>query len=224
MIYSGANLYDHNILTLGIWYIMYYLLSTFVKILLFATLIPFNVIETEEYNLSQELLKVLVSCIDIIFISYSLKAGKTFTIKEDWLKILSVSSIWVLCESVIPNIFYFVSKAMSEEFSWVYIQSAINSNIILAETIGIVAITSCYINLRDCNKTNIHLLFILYLKYFFSGVGLKHLFHLNDEWFELLAKVIFSLSFLFLSKLISKYYLPTELNEEEEQYSHKKIK
>jgi hypothetical protein len=170
--------------------------------ILYATVIPFNSIESDKYDLSQEILKILINMIEVILISYSLKNRNSFNEKESHLKVLSVGLAWALADAVTSNLLYFLMNATGEEFKWEYIQSAIQSNLDLIDRISVVALVECYDKLRSQNSTNIHILIILIFKYFFSGLGFKYVEKLrfDDAWNQLIAKAVFTLSFAFLTK------------------------
>lgn len=85
---------------------------------LYATIIPFNQIESENYDLSQEILKILINTIELILIGYSLKARNSFSNTEAKFKVLTVGLAWALADSVTSYLLYFLMNATGEEFKW----------------------------------------------------------------------------------------------------------
>lgn len=164
---------------------------------LYATVIPFNSIESDKYDLSQETLKILINTVELLLIAYSLKVRNSFNEKETHLKVLTVGLAWSLADAVTSYLLYFLTNATGEEFKWEYIQSAIQSNLDLIERIAVVALVEIYDKLRTSNKLNVHVVLILIAKYFFTGLGFKFINKLNyeDPWNQLLAKGAYCIIF-----------------------------
>ena len=192
---------------------------------LYATVIPFNSIESEKYDVSHETLKILINMIELILISYSLKVRNSFNEKESHLKVLSVGLAWALADAVTSYLLYFLMNATGEEFKWEYIQSAIQSNLDLIERISVVALVECYEKLKSQNALNIHILFILIAKYFFSGLGFRVIDRLryDDPWNQLFAKGVFTFSFAFLTKLIFNNVFREETEDDVEEEALKEF-
>jgi len=168
---------------------------------LYATIIPFNSIESGKYELSHETIKILINTIEILLICYSLKIRNSFNEKEIHLKVLTVGLAWSLADNLTSYLLYFLLNATGEEFRWEYIQSAIQSNLDLIEKISLVALVEVYESLRQKNKSNLHIILFLIGKYFFTGLGFKYLDILyDDQWTHLFFKAIYCLIFAFLSK------------------------
>ena len=85
-------------------------------------------IASETNNLSQDLLKITINLVELIFLSYSLRAKNSFTENEKISKILTVALSWALADSIFSNFLYFLMEATAEEFKWDFIQVAIQSN------------------------------------------------------------------------------------------------
>ncbi len=170
--------------------------------ILYATVIPYNQIESDNYDFSQETLKILINTIELILIIYSLRVRNSFSEKEAHLKVLTVGVAWALADALMSYFLYFLMNATGEEFKWEYIQAAIQSNLDLIERIAIVALVACYEKLRSVNQTNIHILLILIAKYFFSGLGFRYIekIRFEDPWTQLAAKGVACLAFALLAK------------------------
>jgi len=170
--------------------------------ILYATVIPLNSLETDNYDLSQETLKILINTFEIILIYYSLKVRHSFNEKESHLKVLTIALAWTTADSIASYLLYFLMNATGEEFKWEYIQSAINSNFDLIERIAVVALIECYDKLKSLNRMNVHIILILISKYLFSGLGFKFIekFRYEDSWHQLIAKGVFTLIFALFSK------------------------
>jgi hypothetical protein len=166
---------------------------------LYATVIPFNSIETERYDLSHEILKVFINTLELVFISYSLKLKNSFQEKETGLKVLSVGLAWTLAETLCSNLLYFIMNATSEEFQWEYIQTAIQCNFDLIERLGVVALLECYY--RNTLLSPLFLLIVLG-RYFISGLGFKYIDILkhHDEWKQLAIRGVYSIAFAIIAR------------------------
>ena len=106
--------------------------------ILYATIIPYNPSENDTVNSMQELIRVLINSIEVIFIFYLLKGKNNFSENENGLKVLAVGLGWSLADSLCMHLFYFLMNATGEEFTWEYIQTGILSNVDLIERIGMV--------------------------------------------------------------------------------------
>ena len=109
---------------------------------LYATVIPYHMIESEGniitqvyFTLTQDVLKITINLIELLFLSYSLRAKNSFTTKETSSKILAVALSWALADSVASNLLYFLMEATGEEFKWDFIQAAIQSNFDLVKIV-----------------------------------------------------------------------------------------
>ena len=171
--------------------------------LLYATVIPYNTIESEDYSLSQEALKVVVNSVEIFFITLALNIKSSFIEgKESHLKVLSVALTWTLAENFFSYFLYFVMNATSDEFQWEFIQTSVISNIDLVERIGIVALIECYVLLKKNEKFNLHVILILLSKYTINSVGSKYIPGLNEDGWKLIqVRIIICIVFSLLSKI-----------------------
>lgn len=186
------------------------------KMLLFATVIPYNSIESEDYNFSEESLKVVINLIEIFFMLIALQNKSNFIEgKETYLKVLTVALSWSLAENLFSYLLYFLANATSDEFNWEYIQTAISANIDLIERICVVALVESYRILKESRKFNLHLIIILIGKYVLSNLGPKYIpFLSGDQWSVIQARLVIALVFLVISKLL--YNSTVSSNDSEE--------
>ena len=198
------------------------------KMVLYATIIPFdtNEILSNNQNLTQELLKTMINATEIIFIFYCLKAKNNFTEEQEGLKILTVSLGWSLADSLCLYLFYFFMNATGDEFTWEYIQTAIQSNIDLLEKISIVTLILCIQKLNMENKLNGHIVIILIGKYALNNLGYNFLSHFQNEdtWKNIQVKGISALIFGILAKIIFKMSIKSEEDKALEAYHKMKNK
>ena len=95
---------------------------------LYATVIPFEIGENIQLTLPQEIIKTFIYMTEIIFLYQSLRSRNNFADKEAHLKIITVALGWSFAESLLNNLFYYLFNSMGEEFTWEYIRTAINSD------------------------------------------------------------------------------------------------
>ena len=211
---------DQKIGNFFTWGIIYYSTSTLAKMLLYATAIPHSSIEAESYDLTQELLKILINCIEVFFILMALQNKSSFNDNETHLKVTTVGLAWSLSESVFSYLLYFLINATSEEFKWEYIQTSIIANIDLIERISIVALVECYRKFKETKKFNLHFLLLLIIKFGLNSIGPKYISFLdtNDAWKKIGNKLITTLGFAMIVKVIFG-----NINFNREESSKKKI-
>ena len=187
--------------------------------LLYATVIPYNTIESENYDFSQEILKILINCIEIMFILMALKDKSSFTKQETHLKVTTVGLAWSLSESVFSYFLYFLINATSEEFQWEYIQTSISANIDLLERLAIVALVECYRKYKDSGKTNIQFIILLFVKYSISIIGHKYIPFLqtDDAWKKLMNKFVITLVFSIMAKFIFESNFNNQSEDEDKK-------
>lgn len=202
VIYSACSLSDYRIGKFFLWGIIYFLISSLVKMLLYATIIPFS-IESEVFSVTEESLKIVINLVEVFFIILSLKVKNSFMIgRESGLKIVSVGLAWTLAENFISYFLYFLTNSMSDEFSWEFLQTGIKANIYLFERLALVAMIESYRLLKESNRFALHLVFLLILKYGFDSVGSKYFFVLENEWENIQMRGVFSLVVVVIGKVI----------------------
>jgi len=203
VIYSACSLSDYRIGRFFIWGILYFLISSLVKMLLYATVIPYNTIESENYSISEEGLKIVINLIEVFFIIFALKMKNSFmTGSETGLKIISVGLAWTLADNFISYFLYFLTNANSDEFTWEFLQTAIKANMFMFERFGLIAIIESYRILKESNRVSIHLAFLLVLKYAYDSLGNKYLFVFDSEWENIKLRACGTVFVILLGKFI----------------------
>ena len=197
------------------------------KMVLYATVIPFEIGENIQLTLSQEIIKTLIYMTEIIFLFQCLKSKNNFTEEQAAKKIITIALGWSLAESLFSNLFYYLMNSMGEEFTWEYIRTAILANLQMIEKMAIIALIQSAQKLKDDKKAYIHLIFIIVIKYIFNNFAYNYIPQLNfggDQWKILLSKIIITLGFGLLSKKIFKNSNKTEDEIAEEEYLKMKKK
>lgn len=189
--------------------------------LLYATVIPYNTIESENYSLTQELMKIVINCIEVFFIMMALKNKSNFVEgKESHLKVLTVSLSWSLAESVFSYFLYFLMNATSDEFKWEFIQTSIVSNIDLVERVSLVAVVEAYRALKESESFSLHLMILILFKFALGNLGPKYIQPLSTSvsWTYIQARLAIALGFALVSKLIfNSVCSKTESTEKKEK-------
>ena len=111
---------------------------------LYATLIPFEIGEDIQLNFYQDLIKALILLTELIFLYQSLKSKNNFSEDQAYLRVITVALGWSFAESLINNLFYYLFNSMGEEFTWEYIRTAILANVSMIDKMAIVARTKDY--------------------------------------------------------------------------------
>ena len=197
------------------------------KMVLYATVIPFEIGEAVQLTLPQEIIKTMIYMTETIFLYHCLKSKNNFTEKQASYKIITIALGWSLAESLFNNLFYYLMNSMGEEFTWEYIRTAILSNLQMIEKIAIIALIQSFKKLKDEKKAYIHILFLIVIKYIFNSFAYNYIPQLNfggDQWKILLSKIIITLAFGFVAKKIFKNSNKTEDEMAEEEYLRMKRK
>ena len=199
--------------------------------ILYATIIPYNPSENDTVNSMQELIRVLINSIEVIFIFYLLKGKNNFSENENGLKVLAVGLGWSLADSLCMHLFYFLMNATGEEFTWEYIQTGILSNVDLIEKIGMVALIQSLITLSTEKKFSGHILLFIIGKYLFSAFGFKKVegmflknLSIGDKWEELVGRIAVAAIFGIFCKIVFRVSNKTEEEKAMEEYNKMKSK
>lgn len=189
------------------------------KMVLYATIMPYST-DQDQGSMLQDLIKVAISSVEIIFLHYCLNSKNNFNDNENGLKVLCVSLGWSLADSLCLHLFYFVMNATGDEFTWEYIQTAIHANISLVEKIGVVALVESVNRLNNEKKLNLHLIIILLLRYAFNGLAFKYNDFLKSvtDWNLIYLKGGISLSFGIVCKILFNIYNKSDEQRAEEEY------
>ncbi|MCQ2817350.1 MAG: transmembrane protein 147-like [archaeon] len=193
------------------------------KMILYATVMPYAN-DQDQNNILYDLIKVAINSIEILFLNYCLKAKNNFSENENGLKVLCVSLGWCLADYLCLYFFYFIMNAIGDEFTWEYIQTAIQANIDLVEKIGVVSLIESIGRLNTENKVNFHLILILLCRYAFNGLAFKYLDILKKivDWDYIIAKGGVSLAFGLFCKIVFEMYNKSEDQRAEEEFYREK--
>ena len=148
---------------------------------LYATVIPFEIGENIQLTLSQEIIKTLINMTEIIFLFQSLKSKNNFTDEQASYKIITIALGWSLAESLFSNLFYYLMNSMGEEFTWEYIRTAILANLQMIEKMAIIALIQSIQKLMDDKKLYMHLILLIVVKYIFNSFAYNYIPQLNLE-------------------------------------------
>ena len=187
---------------------------------LYATVIPFEIGENIQLTLSQEIIKTIIYMTEIIFLYHSLKSRNNFSEDQAYLRVITVALGWSFAESLINNLFYYLFNSMGEEFTWEYIRTAILANVQMIEKMAIVALIQTGIKLREEKKSFTYIIFLICFKYIFNNFAYIYIPALKfggDQWKILISKIVNTVVFGLLAKRIFKNKNKTleELAEEE---------
>ena len=194
---------------------------------LYATVIPFEIGENIQLTLSQEIIKTSIYMTEIIFLYYSLKSKNNFAEDQAHLRVITVALGWSFTESLLNNLFYYLFNSMGEEFTWEYIRTAIMANVEMVEKMAIVALIQTGNKLREEKKDFAYIILLICFKYIFNNFGYTYLPYLKfggDQWKILISKIISTLAFALLAKNIFKKQHKTVEELAEEEYIKMKKK
>ena len=194
---------------------------------LYATLIPFEVGEAVQLTISQEVIKTLIYMTETIFLYNCLKGKNNFNEKQASYKVITIALGWSLAESIFNNLFYYLMNSMGEEFTWEYIRTAILANLQMIEKMGIIALIQSFQKLNEENKTYMHIPLLIIIKYIFNNFAYNYIPQLNfegDQWKILLSKIAVTFVFGLIAKKIFKNTNKTEDEIAEEEYLKMKKK
>ena len=197
------------------------------KMVLYATVIPFEIGENVQLTLSQEIIKTLIYMTETIFLFQSLKSKNNFTEKQAAFKIITIALGWSLAESLFSNLFFYSMNSMGEEFTWEYIRTAILANLQMIEKMAIIALIQSVQKLMDDNKAYMHIIILIIIKYVFNSFAYNYIPQLNfggDQWKILMSKIAITVIFGFAAKKIFRNSNKTEDEIAEEEYLKMKKK
>ena len=187
---------------------------------LYATVIPFEIGENIQLTLPQEIIKTFIYMTEIIFLYQSLRSKNNFSNDEAHLRIITVALGWSFAESLLNNLFYYLFNSMGEEFTWEYIRTAILANVQMIEKMAIVALIQTGTKLHEEKKSYGYIIFLIVFKYIFNNFAYIYIPQLKfggDQWKILISKMINTVIFGLIAKKIfkSKNKTVEELAEEE---------
>ena len=194
---------------------------------LYATLIPFEIGEDIQLNFYQDLIKALILLTELIFLYQSLKSKNNFSEDQAYLRVITVALGWSFAESLINNLFYYLFNSMGEEFTWEYIRTAILANVSMIDKMAIVALIQTANKLKEEKKQFNYVIVLILIKFSFNNFGYTYLPYLKfggDQWKILISKIITTLLFALLAKNIFKKQHKTVEELAEEEYIKMKKK
>ena len=194
---------------------------------LYATLIPFEIGENIQLNFYQDLIKALILLTELIFLYQSLKSKNNFSEDQAYLRVITVALGWSFAESLINNLFYYLFNSMGEEFTWEYIRTAILANVSMIDKMAIIALIQTLNKLKKENKKFGYVILLIGLKFIFNNFGYTYIPYLKfggDQWKILISKIITTILFALLAKKIFKNQHKTVEELAEEEYIKMKKK
>ena len=194
---------------------------------LYATVIPFEIGENIQLTLPQEIIKTFIYMTEIIFLYQSLRSRNNFADKEAHLKIITVALGWSFAESLLNNLFYYLFNSMGEEFTWEYIRTAVLANVQMIEKMAIVALIQTGTKLKEEKQSYGLILFLILFKYIFNNFAYIYIPALKfggDQWKILISKTVITLIFGLFAKGIFKNANKTVEELAEEEYIKMKKK
>jgi len=206
---------------------LFFIMYSATKMVLYATVIPFEIGENVQLTLSQEIIKTLIYMTETIFLFQSLKSKNNFTDKQAAFKIITIALGWSLADSLFSNLFYYLMNSMGEEFTWEYIRTAILANLQMIEKMAIIALIQSVQKLMDDNKAYVHIIILIIIKYLFNSFGYNYIPQLNfggDQWKILMSKIAITVIFGLTAKKIFRNSNKTEDEMAEEEYLRMKKK
>ena len=206
---------------------IFYVIYSMTKMVLYATVIPFEIGEAVQLTLSQEIIKTLIYMTETIFLYQCLKSKNNFNEKQAAYKIVTIALGWSLAESLFSNLFYYLMNSMGEEFTWEYIRTAILANLQIIEKMAIIAMIQSIQKLKEEKKAYIHIVLLIIIKYIFNNFAYSYIPQLNfegNQWKILISKIVVTVVFGLISKKIFKNANKTEDEMAEEEYIRMKKK
>ena len=194
---------------------------------LYATLIPFEIGEDIQLNFYQDLIKALILLTELIFLYQSLKSKNNFSEDQAYLRVITVALGWSFAESLINNLFYYLFNSMGEEFTWEYIRTAILANVSMIDKMAIVALIQTANKLKEEKKQFNYVIVLILIKFIFNNFGYTYLPYLKfggDQWKILISKIVNTVVFGLLAKRIFKNKNKTVEELAEEEYIKMKKK
>ena len=194
---------------------------------LYATVIPFEIGENIQLTLPQEIIKAFIYMTEIIFLYQSLRSRNNFSDKETHLRIITVALGWSFAESLLNNLFYYLFNSMGEEFTWEYIRTAILANVQMIEKMAIVSLIQTGAKLHEEKKSFGFILFLILFKYIFNNFAYIYIPALKfegDQWKILISKIVITMVFGLITKRIFKNNNKTVEELAEEEYNKIKKK
>jgi hypothetical protein len=168
------------------------------KLLACAILVP----ESDSFNVVFETIKESVSLVDLYMIAWIFTWKFTRTTDKKT-RVLGVGLGWAAAELICSHLLIFVINAGGGEFSWEYLQRAINANLSLIQGISLVTIVSVYSNSKGFLR--MVSLLVLLAQIVLRPVGINGLVHLGvlNTWNGILAQGVWTVGIFFTGRLLA---------------------
>lgn len=184
-----------------------YMFTQLCKMLVLATFFPDSLSSQDHFNFVAEFLRTSIDVIDLIGIAivmlsknFSCKTNN-FLIKNFQMlskipgkghsKLISVGLGWTIAELILSRALSLWVGARGAEFSWIYIQKCLESNIFLVQNLATT--TLLWLQSRhDLNKKYVPIVIFLLATTVYKPVWLELIFHalLLGPWVQLAAKAL----------------------------------
>lgn len=174
-----------------------YIGAAMIKLIAYASLVPIS----EDWNLISEVLKELISLIDILAISY-IFTWKTVRISEKKTKMLGVGLGWAAGQVIFSHLLIFLINASGGEFSWEYLQRAITANCEVFQliTLACLVFIKNYSSMLPSFIASVILIGQVVIKPLFVGYALS--IGVLNGWSAVLFQLIWSAAMVLIGKVI----------------------
>lgn len=164
-----------------------YMFTQLCKMLILATFFPDSLASQDNFNFIAELLRTSIDFIDLIGIALMLSKipGKGHS------KLISVGLGWSTAELVLSRALTLWVGARGAEFSWIYIQKCLESNILLVQHLATTTLLWLY-SRHDLNRKFVPVVIFLLAATIYKPVWLELVFHtlLIGPWTQLAVKAL----------------------------------
>jgi Predicted membrane protein (DUF2053) len=163
--------------------------SAMVKLIAYASLVPV----TEEWSLISEFIKESISIIDILAIQYVF-TWKNSRIADKNTRILGVGLGWGTAELLLSHLLVFLFNAGGGEFTWVYLQRAINANCGLFQSIILSFLV--YVTIKGSKVSKLLSIIIIALQIIIRPLTFTSLLSAGfiDSWTSVAAQLVWTLA------------------------------
>lgn len=164
-----------------------YMFTQLCKMLVLATFFPDSLASQENFNFIAELLRTSIDVIDLLGIALMLSKipGKGHS------KQISVGLGWSTAELILSRALPLWVGARGAEFSWIYIQKCLESNILLIQHLATTTLLWLY-SRHDLNRKYVPVVIFLLATTIYKPVWLELIFHtlLIGPWTQLAVKAL----------------------------------
>lgn len=176
-----------------------YLLASMLKLFICALIVP----DTESFNILAETLKESVSLIDLVMLSWVFTWRLTRA-TDKRTRVLGVGLGWSAAELICSHFLIFAINAGGGEFSWEYLQRAINANFTLIQGIALVSLVPGFFDRSKFGK-------IVFASLAFAQVVARPVFlnaalqgNVLNQWTAILAQGIWTVGIFAVTRMITE--------------------